>query len=105
MQDLIDHYLKEHLTRLSNTNAAEQKSMMVKLIAPHWGKNLVTEITKSEVAKLLTKIAEGRARPHKPKPNNRGRASCKGQSPRLCAPIAWVGCHGDGTSAGCQRLR
>ena len=71
VQDLIDHYLKEHLTRLSKTNAADQKSMMVKLIAPHWGKNLVTEITKSEAAKLLTKIAEGRARPHKP--NNRAR--------------------------------
>ena len=73
VQDLIDRYLKEHVTRLSKTNAADQKSMMVKLIAPHWGKKLVTEITKAEVGKLLTKIADGRARPHKAKPNNRAR--------------------------------
>ena len=47
--------------------------MMLKLVAPHWGKKLVTEITKSDVEKLLAKIAEGRARPHKDKPNNRAR--------------------------------
>jgi integrase len=47
--------------------------MLEKLVAPHWGKKLVTEITKSDVDRLLTKIAEGRARPHKAKPNNRAR--------------------------------
>ena len=73
VQDLIDRYLKEHVTRLSTMNAADQKSMMAKLIAPHWGKRLVTEITKAEVENLLAKIAEGRARPHKAKPNNRAR--------------------------------
>jgi integrase len=73
VQDLIDRYLKEHVTRLSTMNAADQKSMGAKLIAPHWGKKLVTEITKAEVGKLLEKIAEGRARPHKAKPNNRAR--------------------------------
>jgi len=73
VQDLIDRYLKEHVTRLSTMNAADQKSMVAKLIAPHWGKKLVTEITKAEVGKLLEKIAEGRARPHKAKPNNRAR--------------------------------
>jgi len=70
---LIDRYIKEHVTRLSTMNAADQKSMVAKLIAPHWGKKLVTEITKAEVGKLLEKIAEGRARPHKAKPNNRAR--------------------------------
>ena len=73
VQDLIDRYLKEHVTRLSTMNAADQKSMVAKLIAPHWGKKLVTEITKAEVGKLLEKIAEGRARPHRAKPNNRAR--------------------------------
>jgi integrase len=73
VQDLIDRYIKEHVTRLSTMNAADQKSMVAKLIAPHWGKKLVTEITKAEVGKLLEKIAEGRARPHKAKPNNRAR--------------------------------
>ena len=73
VQDLIDRYLKEHVTRLSAMNAGDQKSMMAKLIAPHWGKKLVTDITKADVEKLLAKIAEGRARPHKAKPNNRAR--------------------------------
>jgi integrase len=73
VQDLIDRYLKEHVTRLSDLNAADQKSMMTKLIAPHWGKKLVTDITRTDVEKLLAKIAEGRARPHKARPNNRAR--------------------------------
>ena len=73
IQDLIDRYLKEHCTRLSPTNASDQRSMMLKLVAPHWGKKLVTDITKADVEKLLAKIAEGRARPHKQKPNNRAR--------------------------------
>ncbi len=73
VQDLIDRYLKEHAVRLAPTSAADHKSMLEKLVAPHWGKKLVTEITKSDVDRLLTKIAEGRARPHKAKPNNRAR--------------------------------
>jgi integrase len=73
IQDLIDRYLKEHCVKLSPTNASDQASMMNKLVAPYWGKRLVTEITKSDVEKLLAKIAEGRARPHKAKPNNRAR--------------------------------
>ena len=46
---------------------------MHKLVAPDWGRKLVTEITKADVEKLLTKIAAGRARPSKAKPNNRAR--------------------------------
>jgi hypothetical protein len=44
---------------------------MHKLVAPDWGKKLVIEITKADVEKLLTKIAAGRARRSKAKPNNR----------------------------------
>jgi integrase len=73
VQDLIDRYIREHVSRLAELNAADQKSMMTKLVAPHWGRKLVTEITKADVEKLLAKIAEGRARPHKTKPNNRAR--------------------------------
>jgi Mg-chelatase subunit ChlI len=73
VNDLIDRYLKEHCVRLAPTNASDQKSMMMKLVAPQWGKKLVTEITKADVEKLLAKVAEGRARPHKEKPNNRAR--------------------------------
>ena len=46
---------------------------MHKLVAPDWGNRLVTEITKADVEKLLSKIAAGRARPSKTKPNNRAR--------------------------------
>ena len=73
VQDLIDRYIREHVSRLAELNAADQKSMMTKLVAPHWGRKLVTEITKADVEKLLARIAEGRARPHKAKPNNRAR--------------------------------
>jgi integrase len=46
---------------------------MHKLVAPDWRNRLVTEITKADVEKLLSKIAAGRARPSKAKPNNRAR--------------------------------
>lgn len=73
IQDLIDRYLTEHCSKLAPTNASDQASMMNKLVAPHWSKRLVTDITKSDVEKLLAQIAKGRARPHKTKPNNRAR--------------------------------
>ena len=69
MQYLIDRYLREHVVRLAPVSVADQKSMMEKMIAPHWGRKLVTEITRSDVEKLLAKVAGGRARPHKVKPN------------------------------------
>ena len=73
IRDLIDRYLEEHASKLAKTNASDQRSMLEKLVAPHWASKLVIEITKSDVDKLLTKVAEGRARPHKAKPNNRAR--------------------------------
>jgi integrase len=73
IRDLIDRYLEEHACKLAKTNASDQRSMLEKLVAPHWANKLVIEITKSDVDKLLTKVAEGRARPHKAKPNNRAR--------------------------------
>ncbi|TYB84050.1 site-specific integrase [Oceaniovalibus sp. ACAM 378] len=71
--DLIDRYCAEHLPKLSERSAADQRSALAKLVAPVWGRKLVTEITQTDVDKLLTKIAAGRARPHKDKPNNRAR--------------------------------
>jgi integrase len=71
--DMIDRYLAEHVPHLAKTNASDQRSMLTKLVAPHWGKKLVTEITPHDVAKLLNIIAKGRARPSKEKPNNRAR--------------------------------
>lgn len=72
-QDLIDRYVEVHLPNLAPTNASDQKSMLKKLVAPDWGNRLVTEITPYDVEKLLNKIAAGRARPSKAKPNNRAR--------------------------------
>jgi integrase len=43
------------------------------MVAPVWGRKLVTEITSTDVDKLLNKVAEGRPRPHKEKPNNRAK--------------------------------
>ena len=69
--DMIDRYLVEHVPHLAKTNASDQKSMLTKLVAPHWATKLVTEITAHDVAKLLNIIAKGRARPSKEKPNTR----------------------------------
>ena len=71
--DLIERYCAEHLPKLSTRSAADQRSALAKMVEPVWGRKLVTEITPTDVDKLLTKIAEGRARPHKEKPNNRAR--------------------------------
>ena len=39
--------------------------MLKKMVEPAWGNKLVTEITKSDVAKFLDFVAEGRPRPSK----------------------------------------
>jgi integrase len=73
VEDLIERYCAEHLPKLSERNAADQRSVMAKIVAPVWSWKLVTDITQSDVDKLLTGVAEGRARPHKERPNNRAR--------------------------------
>lgn len=73
VEDLIERYCAEHLPKLSERNAADQRSVMAKIVAPVWSRKLVTDITQSDVDKLLTGVAEGRARPHKERPNNRAR--------------------------------
>lgn len=71
--ELIDRYIAEHLPKLASRSQADQISMMRKLVQPVWGKRLVIDITKQDVAALLDDVAKGRARPHKAKPNNRAR--------------------------------
>lgn len=71
--DLIERYVEVHLRHLAPPNAADQRSMMAKFIGPAWGNMLVTEVSAYDVELLLSKIAEGRARPAKKKPNNRAR--------------------------------
>ena len=70
---MIDRYLAEHVPHLAPLNAADQRAMLTKLVAPHWANKLVADITPHDVAKLLNIIAEGRSRPSKQKPNNRAR--------------------------------
>ncbi len=73
VSDMIERYLKEHTPNLAPRNASDHHTIMHKLVAPDWGNRLVTEITRADVEKLLNKIAAGRARPSKAKPNNRAR--------------------------------
>jgi integrase len=47
--------------------------MMTKLVLPDWRNRLVTDITPTDVDRLLTKIAEGRVRPAKPKTKTKRR--------------------------------
>ncbi|TQM90355.1 tyrosine-type recombinase/integrase [Roseinatronobacter monicus] len=73
VSDMITRYLEEHTPHLAPRNAADQHTIMHKMVAPDWGNRLVRDITKSDVDKLLNKVAAGRARPSKTKPNNRAR--------------------------------
>jgi integrase len=70
---MIDRYIREHLPKLAPVNAGDQTSMLRQMLEPAWGDRLVTDITKSDVAKFLDFVAEGRPRPCKQKPNNRAR--------------------------------
>ena len=73
VKDMIDRYIAEHLPKLAKNNAGDQVSMLRKTLEPAWGNKLMTEITKSDVARFLDFVAEGRPRPCKAKPNNRAR--------------------------------
>ncbi len=73
VDDLIERYCAQHLPKLAVRNACDQKSALAKMVAPVWGRKLVTEITSTDVDKLLNKVAEGRPRPHKEKPNDRAK--------------------------------
>lgn len=66
ISDLIDRFIKEHVPNLALRNGADQISMLRKLVEPHWRNRLVADITPSDVAELLSYIAEGRPRPSKP---------------------------------------
>jgi integrase len=72
-KDMIDRYVAEHVPHLAPLNAADQRAMLIKLVAPHWANKLVADISPHDVAQLLNVIAQGRARPSKRKPNNRAR--------------------------------
>lgn len=64
--DLVARYLREHAAHLAPRNAADQASMLHKLIMPHWKHRLVAEIEPADVERVLNLIAEGvRAQPRR----------------------------------------
>lgn len=71
VRELIDRYIEEHTVKLALRNAADQKSMLRRFVEPEWGTRKVTEITSSDVDRLLAKMAAGRARPKKDKPKTK----------------------------------
>jgi len=71
VRELINRYIEEHTAKLASRNAADQTSMLRKLVEPEWGARKVAEITSSDVDRLLAKIAAGRARPRKEKPKTK----------------------------------
>jgi integrase len=79
--DLADRFIEEHLPKLEATNAADQKSMLRKLVLPDWRLKKVAEITPTDVDRLLTKIAEGRARPAARQPKAKRRKPLKPPRP------------------------
>lgn len=79
--DLIDLYIEQHLPRLSPRNASDQVSMLRNLVEPEWKSKLVEDVTPDDVARLLARIAEGRARPAKDAAKSRTRRKLQGPKP------------------------
>lgn len=73
VKELAERFIEEHLPKLAPTNASDQKSMLEKLVLPEWKNRKVADITPTDVDRLLTKIAAGRARPSKKKPTQKRR--------------------------------
>jgi integrase len=71
MADLVERYLAEHGPSLAPRNAADQRSMLHKIVLPEWGARKAADITASDVDRLLSKMAAGRARPAKAKPKRK----------------------------------
>ncbi len=79
--ELAERYIDEHLPKLAPTNRSDQISMLEKLILPEWRKRKVADITPTDVDRLLTKIAAGRARPSKKNPAQKRRKALKPPKP------------------------
>tara|TARA_R110002073_G_scaffold303806_1_gene472260 strand:+ start:649 stop:1923 length:1275 start_codon:yes stop_codon:yes gene_type:complete len=79
--DLIERYIAEHVPGLAKRNGDDHTSMLRKLVKPEWGARKAAEIEPADVERLLSKIAEGRARPKKAKPKNKRRRNLKPARP------------------------
>ena len=84
VKELAERYIEEHLPKLAKTNASDQTSMLQKLVLPEWKGRMVADITPTDVDRLLTKIAAGRARPAKLQPAQKRR---KALAPAKPTPV------------------
>ena len=104
VSELVDRYIDEHLPKLSASSSKDQASMLKTLVLPEWRSRKVTDITPTDVDRLLTKVAAGRPRVWK-KPVKVIRCpglsnqSSPNQSPRLrpssrrpCGQTMWERC-------------
>lgn len=62
VDELIERYIDEHLPKLSASSGKDQASMVRTLVLPEWRSRKVTDITPTDVDRLLTKVAAGRPR-------------------------------------------
>ncbi|MDZ4095689.1 MAG: Arm DNA-binding domain-containing protein, partial [Paracoccaceae bacterium] len=60
IDELVDRYIDEHLPKLSVSSSKDQASMLKTLVLPEWRSRKVTDITPTDVDRLLTKVAAGR---------------------------------------------
>jgi len=81
VKDLIVRFIDEHLPKLAVTNAKDQISMLNGLVLPDWRTRKVADITPTDVDRLLTKIALGRARPSKTAPKAKRKTPLKPAKP------------------------
>jgi integrase len=62
VEELVERYIDEHLPKLSASSSKDQASMLKTLVLSEWRTRKVTDITPTDVDRLLTKIAAGRPR-------------------------------------------
>jgi integrase len=59
VQQLIERYLAEHVTKLAKASRCDQESTLRKRVQPAWGPRKVADIQPEDVDALLTDIARG----------------------------------------------
>ena len=62
VDELVGRYIDEHLPKLFASSAKDQASMLKTLVLPDWRSRKVTDITPTDVDRLLVKVAAGRPR-------------------------------------------
>lgn len=79
--ELIDRYLREHAAHLAPISASDHRTMLKKLVEPHWKHRLVEDIEPSDVERVLDIIAAGRARPARSNAKSRGKRKLQPPKP------------------------